>query len=313
MKRGLGLVSLLSLAVSFAAVLFAGRAFSATVTCTGGAVVSGDASTDLAVTGPCTVAAGTYTFHNVNIYATDPAACALDSTKCGSLTFADDPAGIDFYAESIIVENGGGLIAGSATTPIGTNCSLGKCGRVTIHLWGAAADQGAICKSSTHCGIPDSSPTNIWGTNTYNTNFEKPPTTCKMVKLPGGVNDCFYDYKALDPADETANIPAYFGHKVLAVSYGGTLELFGKKGAIASGATTPCDESDASCSGTSLAGRGPHRGHHHRLSARTFRGADNRWNADGKRQYHDDCIQECRPGNYRGSMAAQWKVDRSLQ
>jgi hypothetical protein len=80
---------------------------------------------------------------------------AANPNNCGSLTFADDPAGIDFYGENFIVENGGSLIAGSARTPIGNNCSAGKCGQVTIHLWGQAADRGALCKFSTHCGLPD--------------------------------------------------------------------------------------------------------------------------------------------------------------
>ncbi len=258
MRRGFGLLSLLSMAVLLVGLLAAGRGLAAAATCTGGAITSGDASTDLQVTGPCTVPAGTFTFHNVNIYATDPSACAMDSTKCGSLTFADDPAGIDFYAENIIVENGGSLIAGSASTPIGTNCKDGKCGTVTIHLWGAATDPGAVCKSSTHCGIPDSDP-NIWGSNTYNTDFQHPATTCKKVGdisqglvLPGGVNDCFYPYEPLDPADRTANNPAYFGHKVLAVSFGGTLQLFGAKGAIYAGKElSTCKETDPACSGTS--------------------------------------------------------------
>jgi hypothetical protein len=61
------------------------------------------------------------------------------------------------------------------------------------------------------------------------------------------VNDCFYPYETLDPSDKKKGNVAYFGHKVLAVSYGGTLQLFGKKGATyASG----CD-STPSCSGTS--------------------------------------------------------------
>jgi cell migration-inducing and hyaluronan-binding protein len=259
MRRGLGLHSLLGMAILLVGMLAAGRGIAAATTCTSGPIPNGDASTDLLVTGPCTVSGGTYTFHNVNIYATDPTTCATSPNSCGSLTFADDPKGIDFYAENIIVENGGTLSAGSANAPIGKTCSNGTCGRVTIHLWGAAADPGAVCKSSTHCGVPESDP-NIWGSNTYNMDFEHPPTTCKMVgdissglTLPGGVNDCFYPYEPLDPADKTANNPAYFGHKVLAVSYGGSLELFGSKGAIFPGTTKPCDESKADCSGTSWA------------------------------------------------------------
>jgi hypothetical protein len=211
-------------------------------TCTKGNIPSGDAATDLLVTGPCTVPAGTYTFQNVNIYATDPTTCVSNPSSCGSLTFADAPTGIDFYAENIIIENGGSLIAGSTSTPIGTQCvtnaGVETCGRVTIHLWGKETDPGAVCKSNAQCGVPSG----IANTPTMN------PTACTARTLDNGVNDCFYEYQTLDPADGTA--AAYFGHKVLAVSYGGTLQLFGKKGALYGG-TTPCDPSTSSCSGTS--------------------------------------------------------------
>ena len=187
-----------------AGVLVGGRAFCAT--CTSGPIPLGSATTDLVVTGPCTIPAGTYTFQNVNIYATDPTTCTSNPSSCGSLTFADDPAGIDFYAENIIVENGGSLIAGSTSAPIGTQCvtnaGVTTCGRVTIHLWGKANDKGALCTSSTHCGIPDG----IWGSNTPTMN----PTGCTPMTLANGVNDCFYSYQTLDPADGTA--AAYFGH-----------------------------------------------------------------------------------------------------
>ena len=46
-------------------------------------------------------------------------------------------------------------------------------------------------------------------------------------KLPG--DDCFYGYDSFDAADKGK--AAYFGHKVLALSYGGTIQLLGMKGA----------------------------------------------------------------------------------
>jgi len=46
----------------------------------------------------------------------------------GTLLFTDNK--IDFWAESILVENTGSLIAGSTTAPIGTADGL-----VTIHLY----------------------------------------------------------------------------------------------------------------------------------------------------------------------------------
>jgi hypothetical protein len=48
-------------------------------------------------------------------------------------------------------------------------------------------------------------------------------------KLPG--DDCFFGYDPLDAADAKGGTAAYFGHKVLALSYGGTLQLLGMKGA----------------------------------------------------------------------------------
>ena len=67
---------------------------------------------------------GVYVFHNVNIVAG------------GSLTF--DDTRIDFHAESIIVENGGTLSAGTVMHPIGMNPPIkGEVGaRVRIYLWG---------------------------------------------------------------------------------------------------------------------------------------------------------------------------------
>jgi hypothetical protein len=126
------------------------------------ALTSGDASTDLLVTGPCEVKAGPYTFRNVNIY------------SGGSLNFDDEPSGIDFFAESILVENGGAFVAGSAAAPIGTTCSGGKCGTVTIHLWGAEIDAGITCKADekNQCGVPDP----IWTSNKPSMN----PTDCTL-------------------------------------------------------------------------------------------------------------------------------------
>ena len=81
---------------------FASLASAQVTTCTTGALPSGNGG-DLIVTGPgtCTVNAGTYQYHNVNII------------LGGTLLFTDSQ--IDFWAESILVENSGSLIAGSPT------------------------------------------------------------------------------------------------------------------------------------------------------------------------------------------------------
>jgi hypothetical protein len=232
------------MALLLVAMLFTGRATAATVTCDdskGKSLLPNDATsgmtTDLAVTGPCEVKGSAslpslkYYFHSVNIYIAPSAASG------GNLTF--DDALTDFYAENIVVEQGGSLIAGSKTMPIGMAGGL-----VTIHLWGAPGDSGVTCKSP-NCGIP--SPP--MGTNTRTMN----PTMCASSALPGGVNDCFYDYDALDSSDTTSgNTGAFFGHKVLALSYGGTLQMFGAKGATYTAtAATGCMEDSPSCTGTS--------------------------------------------------------------
>ena len=181
-----------------------------TITCAGGAIAMGTGE-DLEVTGACTVGAGTYQYRNVNIH------------SGGSLTF--DDAVIDFWAYGIIVEKDGSLIAGSEAAPIGM-----AGGKLTIHLYGEAqpvGGSGVPCKTPTSatvevCGIPKT----VWDSNGANKVCLPPeeggtPGTCKP-------EDYFYQYKPL-PQDG-GDMNAFFGYKVLGVSYGGTLRLFGKKG-----------------------------------------------------------------------------------
>ena len=253
------------------------------------------AGSDLVVKVDCTVGAGTYKFGNVNILAG------------GILRFAD--ATIDFWAANILVENGGSLIAGSPTAPIGTQ-DLGNV--VTIHLYGP--DQtgqnpnkpgtGVTCLSDpARCGVPQK----IWDSNVDpNTHQPIPPAQATKIQTildgdqsltyAGSVTyDYFYAYHPLLYDD--ANPQGYFGYKVLAVSYGGTLQLFGKKGATYS-ATGECGEPAPSTSGTSWArlngtptknpttltlgpkgfpeeGR-PDRRHDHGLPSRPLRAVDGR-------------------------------------
>ena len=178
--------------------------------CLGGTLTPPNpAGSDLVVKGPvkngvmvpldCKVGAGTYTFGNVYILAG------------GTLDFTD--ATIDFWASNILVENGGALTAGSPGAPIGTQDIKNV---VTIHLYGpdqGVGGKGISCLAQPNCGIPD----NVWSSN-----------GSSKVALPGGVTDYFYQYDTL-PFDD-GNPQGYFGYKILAVSYGGSLQLFGKKG-----------------------------------------------------------------------------------
>ena len=195
--------------------------------CTNGASLptGGDGTQDVQVVGPgtCFVNAGTYGYNNINIY------------NGGSLQFVDN-GNTDLWAANILVENNSSLIAGSPNTPYGVN------GTLTIHLWGAAQPVGTgkgdggvgitcLSDSLNQCGVP----TALW---TSNPSMGFNPTSCVLAKdvvgfgqnLPGNVNDCFYAYMSLD-YDDGGTPPGYFGYKVLGVSYGGTLQLFGKKGA----------------------------------------------------------------------------------
>ncbi len=176
-----------------------------TVRCQSGTLEPGDGAENLVVDRTCSVGEGTYRYRNVNIVAG------------GTLQFADAP--IDFWAASILIENDGALVAGGsgAGEPIGTKPG----GRLTFHLYGKdqgpRSGKGIACVMPT-CGIPNG-PDSVWTSN-----------GAKKVALPGGaVDDYFYQYAPLPSDDGDAN--GYFGYKVLAVSYGGTLQLFGRKGA----------------------------------------------------------------------------------
>ena len=181
---------------------------------------AGDSNSDLHVVGPCvadgTLGAGIYKYHWIFIH------------NGGTLTFNDDK--LDLYASSILVLNGGILKAGgsSETTAIGANGGV-----VTIHLWGSKNDPAIPCQKfdestmkyieDVTCGVD---PT-IWTSNKKGSIY---PTSCKPNSQdPRG--DCFYQYD--DPSVSTL----YFGRKTLAVSYGGTLQLFGEKGSTFDGLT----------------------------------------------------------------------------
>ncbi|HKD85027.1 MAG TPA: hypothetical protein VKB58_09790 [Terriglobales bacterium] len=211
--------------------------------------------TDLVVMGQCDVN-GTpttgdtllYVFHNVNVIGG------------GSLIFHDDHS-IDFYAESILVQGTfagmppnatllpGKLIAVSTTMGYRPQISQGSGAlpfkkNLTFHLWGAPNDLGIPCVGNPQpegspCGIPDP----LWKANTLMAddlamNPPPPPplpkndskNPCKSVtgyKVVLPSDDCFYQYEVQGQADGGG--VTYFGHKVLAVSFGGVLQLFGSE------------------------------------------------------------------------------------
>ena len=213
-----------------------------TVTCTsgklspqnlrGGSTAVTGQQPNLVVSTACTVSSpGNYFYGNVNIVAG------------GTLTFKE-PQGtgtlVNFWASNIIVEAGGALIAGSQNAPYGS-----RRGVLDIYIYGpnqstgdpaANPGQGALCygqltSTTGPCGIPLS----LWNDN---------GTTLQTMPGAGGVSDYFYQYgpnygdgKCTDGTTWTngqcgtsTGQVGYFGYKVLAVSYNGTLKLFGYKG-----------------------------------------------------------------------------------
>jgi len=189
----------------------------ATVTCEGGPLVQGEKGADLEVIGECIVSEGkTYHFGNVNVWGG------------GSLIFEDPAPGkeIHFWAKSILVETDSSLIAGTPDLPIGDRCQAARdrgedvyCGRlITIHLYGRDQEAGGVgisCKSDVKtCGVDEG----IWSSN-----------GSRKMTLPGNVEDYFYAYEPLMMDDGNPN--GYFGYKVLALSYNGTLQMTGRKGA----------------------------------------------------------------------------------
>ncbi len=193
------------------------------VQCANGVLPPGDGTRDLQVTGgECTVAAGTYLYRNVNVWGG------------GILTFTD--AKIDFHAHSILVENGGTLQAG-VDAPV--------TGPINIWLYGSVTDgiPSITCQSDALCGVPQG----VWSSNTNMVAHMQPSAPCAPASnfdpsSPLG-GDCFYQYDKLDDDDIDG---AFFGRKVLALSYGGSIHLRGAKG-IRSGAM----DADPSDSGTS--------------------------------------------------------------
>jgi hypothetical protein len=210
----------------------------------------------LPITSKCRVpaSAAAYRYNVVNI---------LDG---GELIFDDANGTIDFWAQAIIVEKGGKLIIGTPEVPIGTSNEKNV---VTIHLYGspqASGGTGVLCNSNPveTCGAP----AEIWGSNVDANHNPKRPVACtsadssncvrKVQDLdiaadvkaayPGTPDDYFYAYHEM--FHDTGDHRAYFGYKVLAVSYGGSLQLFGKKGAIYKG-DTACDPASPKSTGRS--------------------------------------------------------------
>ena len=146
---------------------------------------------DLVIDSTLYVREGTYRYRNINI------------VKNGKLIFLD--AAITFWAKSILIEDGGYLYVGSTQYPIKNNV-------ITFYLYGSDKETDAITCKTPRCG------------------FTTEVFPSAQSNLPGGVSDTLYPYERL-PGDDDLPEGAYFGRKVIAVSYGGTLRMYGSKGA----------------------------------------------------------------------------------
>jgi len=183
---------------------------------------------NLLVTGNCVAGHGTsgkYIYGDVNIYGG------------GKLTFLDEV--VDFWAKNIVVENNGELLAGvenpdvplpGIDKPIGT-----KGGKLTIHLFGAdqnnpAGAVGVGCMQK-YCGIPETT----WNSGGSSQVPIPSPTKADPNRTVMGFfypyGPLMYDGGALPAGNPQGTTSGFFGYKVLAVSYGGTLRLSGAKGA----------------------------------------------------------------------------------
>ncbi len=194
-----------------------------------GKMLNNEPQPDLLVNGTCKVVGSSpFYFGHVNIVAG------------GKLIFVEPPIeprdvkGQDFWATSIIIENGGALLAG-----VGDQEAYGTNGKtLTIHLYGAdprgddptkTEGPGVSCvkvadpAKFADCGIPK----DVWESNGKPSNDKGDPWS-----LPGGVKDFFYQYGNMhgDSDRSETGQAGHFGYKVLALSYGGTLQLHGLMG-----------------------------------------------------------------------------------
>ena len=189
-----------------------------------------------------------YVFNHVNI------------VSGGELRFVDDGGVIDFRASSILVEQGGTLRAGwpGSTQAFG---ALG--GKLNIGLWGDdPTDEGAQAppagEESIACsGVGGSCyPTSVQGKACTKKGWIADPTDPCTTEAPktgptaGNLdNSVFEDPKIAGDGhyDDLPYDSGPFGFKVLAVSYGGSLELHGFKGVGAAGTGVTLDKTPGQC------------------------------------------------------------------
>lgn len=184
---------------------------------------------DITISDCRTVAAGTHTYQYVHV---------VDG---GTLFFLDQGGAIDFRAKSVLVEQGGSVKAGEWDKPFG-------CGgtRLAIGIYGAGPT-APITPTHTrpnYAGIQCSGPNGACydasrvgkGCFDDGTGGFDPTDPCQATLSTTDRtrwNSYFEGYDDLDADDSP------FGYKVFAVSYGGSVELFGRKGVADADRTDP--------------------------------------------------------------------------
>jgi hypothetical protein len=187
-----------------------------------------DPTKDLKIGSCVHVPSGSYFFRYVNVVQ-------------GGWLFFDDPSSAQstaFNAKSILVEEGGKVQAGAYCRPFGQNG-----GKLAIGLWGDDPTSQGTIPNPTDKGIQCQS--GLGTTGCYND--QRVGRICEVA--PGGdlSDPCNADRPASGFKDNElfegyANLPIdpnFFGYKVLGVSYGGSLKLFGKKGVLAADFLNP--------------------------------------------------------------------------
>lgn len=171
----------------------------------------------------------------------------LNVVDGGTLYFQDEGALIDLRVRSLLVEQGGRIQAGAWCRPFG---SAG--GRLSIGLWGDdPTDEGRTSpptRPAIDCRGPDgsggcyaaarvdaASPSYCLGGDPADPCAETRPAPGD----PALANAFFEGYGDLNYDDSP------FGHKVLAVSYGGSVELFGRRGVAPEHLVDPDADPDA--------------------------------------------------------------------
>ncbi len=171
-----------------------------------------------------TAGSGTYTFNYLHV------------VNGGSITFVDDGGVINLRAKSILIEQGGAMIAGSYNAPFGS-----KQGKLMIGLYGAGPQAIATNPLPAYAPIQCQNnqcylPARVGMGCAQGTGFSA-TDPCQLT-LPANHsldNSYFEGYNHDHGTSDTSP----FGYKVLAVSYGGSLQLFGAKGVAPANRTNP--------------------------------------------------------------------------